>query len=206
MVCKHHNFLIRLLDQDCLQNVTSSFRLAYLHAPPPSIVVGALSVARSPSTSLYTLTAKKALSSSTPEDLLSVLDRVSPNLKERIIDADAQAVLSEESILHRILNSVAEIDQNAYDKYIESSALLSKIIGLAPGEVALIINGRVRNFFVLHHLCCLIAPGQVLGPIERDGFTALDFESLCAYELQRRVTPVINALHEMYQPLDELEK
>jgi hypothetical protein len=46
----------------------------------------------------------------------------------------------------------------------------------------------------------------VISPIERDGLTALDFESLCAYELQRRVTPVMTALQETYHDLDELEK
>jgi hypothetical protein len=117
--------------------------------------MSALSATRSPSTSLYTLTAQRALSSSTPEDLLSVLDRVSPSLKERIIDADAQAVLAEESSLHHILNSMVEIDQSAYNKYIEASALLSKTIGLAPGEMALIINGRVRD--ILH---CIITSSE----------------------------------------------
>jgi len=99
----------------------------------------------SSSTSLYTLTAKRALSSSTPDDLLSVLDRVSPSSKDRIINADAQAVLAEESNLHRILNSIAEIDQTAHSEYIEASGLLSRTIGLSPGEMALIINGRVRD-------------------------------------------------------------
>ena len=134
------------------------------------------------------------------------MDRISPSSKERAIDADAQAVLVEESGLHRILNSMVEIDQNAYNKYIEASALLSKTIGLAPGEMALIINGRVRDISALHRLRCLRFAGQVVGPIEQDGLTALDFESLCAYELQRRVTPVMNALQETYHNLDELEK
>lgn len=47
---------------------------------------------------------------------------------------------------------------------------------------------------------------QVVGPIEPDGFTALDFESLCAYELQRRVTPVIAALSETYPEIQELDR
>jgi hypothetical protein len=130
-----------------LQNITSSFRLTYLHASPSSAGVSDLSTGPSPSTSLYTLTAKRALSSSTPDDLLSVLDRVSPSSKERITNADAQAVLAEESNLHRILNSVAGIDQIAHSKYIEASRLLIKTIGLSPGEMALIINGRVRDIF-----------------------------------------------------------
>ena len=46
----------------------------------------------------------------------------------------------------------------------------------------------------------------MIGPIEPGGLIALDFESLCAYELQRRVTPVITALTETYRALNELEK
>lgn len=134
-----------------------------------------------------------------------MLGRLSPSLKERIIGADAQAVLAEESSLHGLLNSMVEIDQSAYSKHLEASALLSKTIGLAPGEMALIINGRVRDILIPSSMSLRLA-GQVLGPIERDGFTAPDFESLCAYELQRRVIPVMTALGETYPALDELEK
>lgn len=57
----------------------------------------------------------------------------------------------------------------------------------------------VTSFFTEHNL-------QVVGPIEPEGFTALDFESLCAYELQRRVTPVITALNETYPAIEELDR
>jgi hypothetical protein len=46
----------------------------------------------------------------------------------------------------------------------------------------------------------------VVGPVEPGELIALDFESLCAYELQRRVAPVVTALTETYRTLDELEK
>lgn len=81
--------------------------------------------------------------SSTPEDLLSVLDRVSPSLKARVIDAEAQAVLAEESSLHAILNSLIETDQSAYAKYIRGMVLLRQAIGLSDSEMGLIVNGRV---------------------------------------------------------------
>lgn len=125
------------------QNSTTSFRLAYIHAPPTAGASGALSAKRSASASLYTLFAQKALSSSTPEDVLSVLDRISPSLKTNIVDAGAQAVLSEDSNLHAIIDSKIEIDPIAYGNYIKGSALLRKAIGLSEANMGLIINGRV---------------------------------------------------------------
>ncbi|KAF8309108.1 hypothetical protein DL93DRAFT_2217500 [Clavulina sp. PMI_390] len=104
------------------------------------------------------------------------------------VDLEAQAILSEESKLHGILNSLVEIDQVHHAEYAQASALLSRQIGLGEGQLGLIINGRV------------------IGPIEPGSFSAPDFDSLCAYELQKSVNPVLTALNATYPALDELDK
>ena len=59
---------------------------------------------------------------------------------------DGQTVLSVASPLDEITGGVAldDIDRDDYRRYVETSRLVAKTAGLAPGASGLIVNGRVR--------------------------------------------------------------
>lgn len=46
---------------------------------------------------------------------------------------------------------------------------------------------------------------QVIGPIDPNGMLAVDFESLCGFETQTRVGPVVKAIASTYDGLDSLD-
>lgn len=96
--------------------------------------------------------AQKALSSAAPEDLLSVLERLYPDLRRNTASTGSD-VLEEGSSLHAALNSILDIDQAKYTQYIAASTLLRKAIGFEPGEMGIIVNGRVR--LILHDFLSL---------------------------------------------------
>ncbi|KAF8164188.1 UDP-glucose:glycoprotein glucosyltransferase-domain-containing protein [Mycena galopus ATCC 62051] len=63
-----------------------------------------------------------------------------------------------------------------YARFVRSSRLLARELQLKPGELGLVVNGRV------------------VGPIEAGDFGVVDFKTLESYELRRRTEPVIKAL------------
>ncbi|KAJ6562664.1 glycosyltransferase family 24 protein [Mycena capillaripes] len=63
-----------------------------------------------------------------------------------------------------------------YNRFVHSSRLVARDLQLAPGDQALVINGRI------------------VGPIQAGDFLSLDFKTLESYELRRRTEPVLQAL------------
>ncbi len=82
------------------------------------------------------------------------------------------------------------MNSSDYLKYCISGQLLAREIGLKPGQMGLLVNGRVSEPLALFGTDIF----QVVGPLEADAFRAVDFSPLLSYEKQRRVTPILEAL------------
>jgi hypothetical protein len=70
---------------------------------------------------------------------------------------------------------------------------VAREISFKPGDIGLIVNGRVR----LHWPNICFDPdlnSQIIGPIPGGSFYADDIAALIAYEKQRRVVPLLEAL------------
>ncbi|KAJ7608670.1 UDP-glucose:glycoprotein glucosyltransferase-domain-containing protein [Roridomyces roridus] len=75
-----------------------------------------------------------------------------------------------------------------YDKFVKSSRLVARELQLAPGQQALVVNGRV------------------VGPIKGGDFVSLDFRTLESYELRRRAEPVMKALQSIKPELMQADR
>jgi hypothetical protein len=122
----------------------TTFRLSYLHTPSDLDGFNSSDPGTVPAV-LHRLILRRALFLATNEDLLNILDRVSPSVDEHKVYANEQAVLSEESHLHTLLGSRVGNDLEAYHASLNSGMLLRRSLGLKAGDAALIINGRVRS-------------------------------------------------------------
>ena len=140
------NVLIRKLGDGSktfvLQNTETKFRLSYFHIPSDLESVDSQNPA-SVSAVLHRLILRRALLLATHEDVLNILDRLSPSADSPKVGASEQAVLSEESHLHSLIDSQIETDVKAFRAYLKSTVLLGRSLGLRAGDAALIINGRV---------------------------------------------------------------
>ncbi|KAL5480943.1 KRE5 [Sanghuangporus weigelae] len=104
-----------------------------------------------------------------------------------------QLVLSENSAVYQLLQDVGVpmnglSDSEIHDRYTLASRLFVRELGLAPGELGLVVNGRI------------------VGPIESNAFTAQDFATLEKYELRKRTEPVIEALTNVTITPETLDK
>ncbi|KAL5522625.1 hypothetical protein ACEPAG_8642 [Sanghuangporus baumii] len=104
-----------------------------------------------------------------------------------------QLVLSENSAVYQLLQDVGVpmnglSDSEIHNRYTLASRLFVRELGLAPGELGLVVNGRI------------------VGPIDSYAFTAQDFATLEKYELRKRTGPVIEALTNLTITLETLDK
>ena len=74
-----------------------------------------------------------------PVQLLEVVDTGASNT------AQGQTALQLESTLSNILGELPELDSASYEQYIQASNAVVDILNLAPGERALVVNGRVSD-------------------------------------------------------------
>lgn len=132
-----------------LQTPGSLSRLSFIHTPSSqSSSTPATSGATSgaPSSILARLIAADALSSLTPNRLLSLL-----GLNDPTEDAAQQPLTdSADSILANLPERA-----DAYEKYADACRLVARQLGLKPGEHAIIVNGRVRSspFSLMYQPC-----------------------------------------------------
>ncbi|KAH8113837.1 UDP-glucose:glycoprotein glucosyltransferase-domain-containing protein [Phellopilus nigrolimitatus] len=104
-----------------------------------------------------------------------------------------QTVLSENSVVYQLLQDVGVTmdglsESETHDRYSVTSRLVARELGIEPGELALLVNGRV------------------VGPIEPHAFSSADFTALEEYELRKRTAPVIEALTNLTITSTSLEK
>lgn len=140
------------------QAADDSYRLGYIHIPASEDTLLPSTSTSLASESLYALTSQHALANASAEDLLSVLNRISPNLKDRTAEHNTQAVLEEESPLHALLTPAAiQANRSTYGTYVQSTRLLKKILGLTGPS--LIVNGRVSCNFIDASGYCVLSSG-----------------------------------------------
>ncbi|KAI8974783.1 glycosyltransferase family 24 protein [Trametes punicea] len=170
----------RTLIQATLKSMTpgSLSRVSFIHVPDPGLHAQHLPPS-APSSILGRLIVGDALSRLTPEHLLDVFglsdsNSAADSTQEPLADVSVEAILA---------NEPARGD--AYEKYLNAGRRIARQLGLAPGEQAVIVNGRV------------------VGPIKPGDFLAEDFETLATLEHHKRAQPVYEALLSLYEPLQE---
>ncbi|OCH94043.1 glycosyltransferase family 24 protein [Obba rivulosa] len=169
-----------LLLKEALDAMTpdSLSRLGVIHNPqePPS-------PGGPPTASLLAYLAITGTLSRVPHNHLSEILQTShvTGLQE-----SAQVVLSPEAILAHILQDTAQDVglAQANEAFMKTSRLMLRELELSPGELALVVNGRV------------------VGPLNPRDFAADDFTLLWDYELRKRVEPVVAALEEVEASFD----
>ncbi|KAI0948225.1 hypothetical protein AcW1_009797 [Taiwanofungus camphoratus] len=128
------------------------------------------------------LTLKRKLHRMAPSRLLEIL-----GLGNVATPGDStQIVISSEGTLDDILGG-SILEDAEYEAYLKSSRLMAHELRLAPGEQAVIVNGRV------------------LGPMQPGEFTSEDFEILMEYESNKRTQPVVEALKEILESSEALD-
>ncbi|THH06125.1 hypothetical protein EW145_g4303 [Phellinidium pouzarii] len=104
-----------------------------------------------------------------------------------------QVTLSENSVVYQLLRDVGVVmdrlgESKVHTHYVGACGLAAREFGIAPGEIALVVNGRI------------------VGPIEPYAFASRNFASLRSYEMRRRVEPVIKALTNLTITPDSFDK
>lgn len=185
-----------------LQEGNSNTRLCFVHNPV--LKVSSIATQEYPSVILGRLISQGRLSKTSPSLLLDALGlSETPTLGE-----DNQVVMTSKDTLIDILNdsSVDSIEEAGHEEYLKSCQLLVRALNLSPGEQALVVNGRVgikvsSTWFYLSRITL-----QVVGPLGDGDFLAEDIQSLATYEFIKRVEPVANALQEILEPTDMMER
>ncbi|KAJ7136717.1 glycosyltransferase family 24 protein [Mycena epipterygia] len=147
----------------------SMTRVSFMHNP--GSVDSADPSSRPPVSWLLShLVAKNLLSKASSSRLLRALGLEAP-----VSPSDGtQIPLSKDDLTDGV--GISGYSAEDYARFVKSSRLVARDLQLAPGEQALIVNGRV------------------IGPIQAGDFLYADFKTLESYELRRRAEPVIKAL------------
>ena len=128
--------LVPLLDLTCSQTETSVTRVSFVHNPstdtPPATTTT--------SSLLGTLITKGTLSNLSPAKLLEVLDSTS-NIAA---GQSEQVIVLSVAALEELLDGAPLV---APDEFVRASRYVLRALKVAPGENALIVNGRVRQIF-----------------------------------------------------------
>ncbi|KAL6299204.1 glycosyltransferase family 24 protein [Sparassis latifolia] len=164
--------------------VGSASRVSFIHNPATP---WSASTRRPPTSSLLAhLITKDTLHRVSPSRLLKVLGLSEPSVPIH----SPQVVISPEGSLDDILGGtlLEDAGQETYEDFVQASRLLVRELGLAAGEQAVIVNGRV------------------VGPLLPGGFVAEDFETLMTYELRKRVEPVVEALENIFGSLESFDR
>ncbi|KAF8145393.1 hypothetical protein K438DRAFT_547782 [Mycena galopus ATCC 62051] len=153
---------------------TSKTRVSFVHNPGPGSIGPDPTVRPPVSWLLSHLLAKNLLSKASPARLLRALG-LDPSVTIPLGDG-SQIPLKDD--VTDLTDGVGLSGYGAedYARFVRSSRLLARELQLKPGELGLVVNGRV------------------VGPIEAGDFGVVDFKTLESYELRRRTEPVIKAL------------
>ncbi|KAH9924083.1 glycosyltransferase family 24 protein [Fomitopsis serialis] len=155
-------------------------RITFIHNPAAG---SAEPVTRPQVSSLFTqLIINGLLERASPSRLLKILgfgDVAVPNHNRQI-------VISPESELDEILGKT-ELNDEEYTEYIKTSRLVVRDLGFAPGQ-----QGWLSTV--------------IIGPVAPGEFESQDFPILSAYELRKRVQPVIDALQNVTESLQEYDR
>jgi len=102
-----------------------------------------------------------------------------------------------------------DVAPEEYADYVRSSRLVARGLQLSPGQLALVVNGRVsvsvENQCLDTSFSWIPYLFQVVGPIEPGKFHAADFKALEDYEYRKRTEPIVKAMEDV-APLIAKEK
>ncbi|KAF8954770.1 hypothetical protein BDZ97DRAFT_1908037 [Flammula alnicola] len=166
------------LIKEALTSLTSDSktRISFIHNPTAPSVPG--SATRPPVSWLFShLHTRELLSKATPAAILSAL-----GLENPVTPSDSpQIPIGHESSFESLTGGVtlADIMPEEYYDFVKSSRLVVRTLQLAPGQSALVVNGRV------------------VGPIDSGDFRVADFKALEDYEFRKRTESVVKALQEV---------
>ncbi|KAF9269441.1 hypothetical protein L218DRAFT_953049 [Marasmius fiardii PR-910] len=82
----------------------------------------------------------------------------------------------------------SEIDYFNHTKYVDMGKRFLKEVGISPGDKGIVINGRA------------------ITPLGANTFQADDFKALQAYEMQKRIKPVVEALEDVKGDLRSVDR
>ncbi|KAG8877951.1 hypothetical protein FRB98_006435 [Tulasnella sp. 332] len=146
---------------------TTSFRLSFVYVPGNE---GSATGAPRVSEALMTVAHSEAWL--TPDNMMKLLEATQPSLAttEQLKD-----------MLKGLFGKGAELVLDGELKFEENGKRIARKLGFAPGDLGIVMNGRV------------------IGPFGKDAFTAEDFLTLASYELGKRVLPVHMALESAFK-------
>ncbi|THV04765.1 glycosyltransferase family 24 protein [Dendrothele bispora CBS 962.96] len=166
----------------------SSARFAFIHNP----AVVDESPSRTSVSSLFShLVSNHLLSKVSPNRLLLALGLTDPVTPKTDGSSSEQTPLQTQADhLREILGGVkpSEFNASTHTRFVDMGRRLLKEMGIAPGEKAILVNGRT------------------VGPIQTGEFRAADFKALQAYELRKRVQPVLSALEDIRSSVTSLDR
>ena len=121
------------------QTPASHTRISFIHNPrEPN---GISSDGQRRSRIFPQLMATNLLYKLSPSQLLQLVG--APSKQDQV--EDRQNVLSQDGVPDSFLDAINSFDAVAYDRYTRTSRVVARDLHLAPGEQALILNGRVRG-------------------------------------------------------------
>ncbi|KAJ7264047.1 glycosyltransferase family 24 protein [Mycena haematopus] len=157
-------------------------RVSFVHNPGP----GKDPTVRPPVSWLLShLLAKNLLSRASPTRLLAALglDGVAP---VSLGDGSQIPFSKDDDLTDGV--GLSGYDAEDYERFVRTSRLVARELQIAPGELGLIVNGRV------------------VGPIQAGDFGSVDFKTLESYELRRRTVAVITALESLKPSFIEADR
>lgn len=114
-------------------------RFAFIHNPTSH----RRNIQRSPSSLLAHLTATQSMQKATPAQLLHILGLAEVEVQAQ--QESSQIVIPQNTVLDELLGGVVMpgSGKEVFDQFSRSTRALVELLKLAPGEQALIVNGRV---------------------------------------------------------------
>ncbi|KAI0090064.1 glycosyltransferase family 24 protein [Irpex rosettiformis] len=167
--------------KEVLQSMNSNTQSRYTFVHNPSI--DSLGVEPTLASVLGSLITTSSLKQVAPAQILEAIATGTLDKRE-----DGQTVFRLESVSNSITGVLSELDGMEYERYIRASSAVVGMLKLAPGEQALVVNGRV------------------VGPFGRGDFVDEDFQDLINYEVRKRIGPVVDALAEVMNIADEYDQ
>jgi UDP-glucose:glycoprotein glucosyltransferase len=118
-------------------------RVSFIHNPNTSAPTTAADQRRT-STLVSHLLASRAIEMATPAQLLTVLGISFPRESG---GEQSQKVLSQQATLEELMGGVSidNVEVSTYEWYAEASRRVVQQLGLAPGQQAVLLNGRVSE-------------------------------------------------------------
>ncbi|KAK7047284.1 killer toxin resistant protein [Paramarasmius palmivorus] len=159
-------------------------RVSFIHNPVKAEIPETLK--SPPVSALFAhLILNEELGTKSPQMLLGALGH---GVEES--DSSEQVPLTQPDYLRSVLGGMrpSSLDYANHTKYVEMGREILSEINVKPGEKGVVVNGRV------------------IAPLGTNDFHTDDFKALQSYELRKRVQPVMEALEDVRNDLNTLDR